>query len=246
MTAKTPTQEAARLAALEQYGILDTPPEQSYDDITSLAAYICDVPIALISLVDADRQWFKSKVGIDVRETSRDVSFCAHAISGTDIMVVNDALADERFSENQLVTCAPNIRFYAGVPLITPEGHPLGTLCVIDHQPRELSDYQIKTLKSLARQVVTQLELQRVSAQLADALERIKIMEGLIPICSYCKGIRNDDGYWSTVEKFINYFSDVEFTHGVCDRCMQQHFPDVAKVLLKEEAEYDMNSESIG
>ena len=246
MTAKTPTKEAARLAALEQYNILDTPPEQSYDDITSLAAFICDVPIALISLVDADRQWFKSKVGIDVRETSRDVSFCAHAIAGTDIMVVNDALEDERFSENQLVTCAPNIRFYAGVPLVTPEGHPLGTLCVIDHQPRELSDHQIKTLKSLARQVVTQLELQRVSAQLANALEKIRLMEGLIPICSYCKGIRNDGGYWSTVEKFIDQFSDVEFTHGVCDRCMQQHFPDVAQVLLKEEAEYDMNSESIG
>ena len=94
--------------------------------------------------------------------------------------------------------------------------------------------------------MVTQLELQRVSAQLADALDKIKLMEGLIPICSYCKGIRNDDGYWSTVEKFINYFSDVEFTHGVCDRCMQQHFPDVAKVLLKEDTEYDMNSESIG
>ena len=128
MTAKTPTKEAARLAALEQYNILDTPPEQSYDDITSLAAFICDVPIALISLVDADRQWFKSKVGIDVRETSRDVSFCAHAIAGTDIMVVNDALEDERFSENQLVTCAPNIRFYAGAvgyPRRPPPGHSL-------------------------------------------------------------------------------------------------------------------------
>ncbi len=246
MTAKTPTREAARLAALEQYQILDTPPEQSYDDITALAAFICDVPIALISLVDADRQWFKSKVGIDVRETSRDVSFCAHAIADSEVMVVNDAFEDERFSDNQLVIFAPNIRFYAGVPLITPEGHPLGTLCVIDHQPRQLSDHQIKTLKSLARQVVTQLELQRVSAQLADALEKIRLMEGLIPICSYCKGIRNDGGYWSTVEKFIDQFSDVEFTHGVCDRCMQQHFPDVAQVLLKEDAEYDMNSESIG
>jgi len=246
MKAKTPTREADRIAALEQYQVLDTPPEQSYDDITALAAYICDVPIALVSFVDKDRQWFKSKVGLKVNETSRDVSFCAHAILDQKVMVVNDALNDERFSDNQLVTCAPNIRFYAGVPLVTPDGHPLGTLCVIDHRPRELSDDQIKTLESLARQVVAQLELQRVSAQLAAALERIKIMEGLIPICSYCKGIRNDEGYWSTVEKFITHFSDVEFTHGVCDRCMQQHFPDVAKVLLKDEAEYDVNSESIG
>lgn len=246
MKTKTPSQEAARLEALEQYQILDTPPEQSYDDITALAAYICDVPIALISLVDAERQWFKSKVGIEAKETSRDVSFCAHAILGDDVMVVNDALEDKRFSENQLVTCAPNIRFYAGVPLVTPEGHPLGTLCVIDHKPRELSAEQIKTLKSLARQVVTQLELQRVSAQLAAALERIQLMEGLIPICSYCKGIRNDEGYWSTVEKFITHFSDVEFTHGVCDRCMGQHFPEVAKVLLKDGTEIDINSESVG
>ena len=252
MAVKTPTREAARLAALEQYQILDTPPEQSYDDITALAAYICDVPIALISLVDEDRQWFKSKIGIDVSETSRDVSFCAHAILGNEVMVVNDALEDERFSDNQLVTCAPNIRFYAGVPLITPEGHSLGTLCVIDHRPRDLTDHQIETLKSLGRQVVTQLELQRVSAQLAEALDRISLMEGLIPICSYCKGIRNDDGYWSTVEKFIDQFSDVEFTHGVCDRCMQQHFPDVAQVLLNGKTEIngnieiDLNSESIG
>lgn len=246
MKAKTPTQEATRLKALEQYNILDTPPESSYDDITAMAAYICDVPIALISLVDAERQWFKSKVGLEVRETSRDVSFCAHAILDDQIMVVNDALKDERFSDNQLVTCAPNIRFYAGVPLVTPEGQALGTLCVIDHQPRQLSKKQVKTLESLARQVVTQLELRRVLAQLAEALEKIRLMEGLIPICSYCKGIRNDQGYWSTVENFITHFSDVEFTHGVCDRCMQQHFPDVARVLLKENAEFDIDSESVG
>lgn len=252
MKAKVPTREAARLEALRQYRILDTPSEQAYDDITALAAFICDVPIALVSLVDSDRQWFKSKVGLNVDETSRDVSFCAHAILGESIMIVNDALCDHRFNDNPLVTCTPNIRFYAGVPLHTPDGYSIGTLCVIDHQPRELSDAQIKTLEALARQIVMQLELKRTSAQLADALEQIKLMEGLIPICSYCKGIRNDKGFWSTVEKFIKTYFNVEFSHGVCDRCMQEYFPDVAQVLLAEVAkdspqdEHDSPNELLG
>ncbi|MBD0267725.1 MAG: GAF domain-containing protein [Cyanobacteria bacterium Co-bin8] len=232
MKAKVPTQEAARLEALRQYRILDTPSEQAYDDITALAAFICDVPIALISLVDSDRQWFKSKVGLNVDETSRDVSFCAHAILSENIMIVKDTLQDERFGNNPLVTCAPNIRFYAGVPLRTPESHLIGTLCVIDHQPRELSEHQITTLEALARQVVMQLELKRTSAQLADALEQIRVMEGLVPICSYCKGVRDDKGFWSTVEKFVKGQFNVDFSHGVCDQCMRQHFPDVAQVLL--------------
>ena len=148
-------------------------------------------------------------------------------------MVVKDTLYDERFRDNPLVTSAPRIRFYAGAPLITPTGYILGSLCVIDRKPRDLSDSQKIALEALARQVVTQLELRRVSANLANALDKIKQIEGLIPICSYCKGIRNDQGYWSTVEKFIQQHSDVEFTHGVCDHCIRQHFPDVAKVLLE-------------
>ncbi|ERN39771.1 GAF domain protein [Rubidibacter lacunae KORDI 51-2] len=232
MKAKTLDREAARIEALKQYSILDTPPEPEYDDIATLAAFICDVPIALVSFVDIDRQWFKSKVGLNVNETSRNVSFCAHCILGTTMMVVNDALCDERFVNNPLVTDAPSIRFYAGVPLVTPEGHPLGTLCVIDRKPRELSELQQKTLEALARQVVKLLELKRVSAQLAAALKRIELMSGLIPICSYCKGIRNDRGFWSTVEQFVQQYSDVEFTHGICNRCMRQHFPDVASMLL--------------
>ncbi|HZG38024.1 MAG TPA: GAF domain-containing protein [Nodosilinea sp.] len=232
MKANIPTQEAARLEALRQYKVLDTPAERSYDDITALAAFICDVPIALISLVDAERQWFKSAVGLVVQETSRDVSFCAHAILRPAIMIVNDASGDERFADNPLVTGEPGIRFYAGVPLISPEEQPLGTLCVIDRKPRTLNDHQIKALDALARQVVMQLELQRVSSQLAETLEKMELMAGLIPICSYCKGIRDDQGYWSTVEAFIQQFSDVGFTHGVCDHCMKRHFPEVAEILL--------------
>ena len=228
-----PKQEAARLEALRQYNILDTPSEQAYDDFTLLASYICQVPIALISLVDAERQWFKSKIGLEVNQTARNISFCGHTILSEQTLVVKDTLHDERFFDNPLVTSAPGIRFYAGAPLITPAGHTLGSLCVIDRKPRDLSDSQKTALEALARQVVTQLELRRVSANLANALNKIKLIEGLVPICSYCKGIRNDQGYWSTVEKFIKQHSDVEFTHGICDDCIRQHFPEVAEVLLQ-------------
>lgn len=230
MKAKIYAEESARLKALKDYDILDTPSEQAYDDITALAAFICDVPIALISLVDADRQWFKSKVGLAASETTREVSFCAHAILKPEIMVIPDTLLDQRFLDNPLVACAPNIRFYAGVPLLTPSGYPLGTLCVIDHQPKMLSDTQRSTLEALARQVVSQLELRRISVQLANALEQIEVMANLIPICAYCKGIRDDQGYWSTIEEFMAKHTEVEFTHSVCDRCMQEHFPDAAKL----------------
>lgn len=230
MKAKNYDEESARLKALKDYDVLDTPSEQAYDDITALAAFICDVPIALISLVDADRQWFKSKVGLAVSETTRDVSFCAHAILKQEVMVIPDTLLDQRFLDNPLVTCAPNIRFYAGVPLLTPSGYPLGTLCVIGHQPKVLSDAQCSTLAALARQVVSQLELRRVSAQLANALEQIEVMANLIPICAYCKDIRDDQGDWSTIEEFMAKHTEVEFTHSVCDRCMQEHFPAAAKL----------------
>ena len=237
MKIKTPAQETERLEALKQYNILDTPSEQAFDDITSLAAFICDVPIALITFVDAERQWFKSKVGLNVDQTPRDVSFCSQCILSQEMMLVKDTFLDERFKDNPLVKLDPYIRFYAGVPLFTPNDQPLGTLCVIDRKPRGLSKSQKKALKALARQVMMQLELRRVSFQLATALDKIKIMEGLIPICSYCKGIRNDQGYWSTVEKFIEQHSDVEFTHGICNECMKVHFPEVAEVLLKENDE---------
>ena len=228
-----PKQEAARIEALRQYNILDTPSEQAYDDFTLLASFICQVPIALISLVDAERQWFKSKIGLEVNQTARNISFCGHTILSKQTLVVKDTLHDERFFDNPLVTSAPGIRFYAGAPLITPAGHTLGSLCVIDRKPRDLSDSQKIALEALARQVVTQLELRRVSSNLAKALDKIKLIEGLVPICSYCKGVRNDQGYWSTVEKFIKQHSDVEFTHGICDDCIRQHFPDVAEVLLQ-------------
>src|ERR1035441_598317 len=135
MKAPLPTNEAERLAALKEYHILDTGTEQSYDDITALASHICNVPIAMISMVDEARQWFKSRVGLEQQQTSRDVAFCAHAILQNEPLIVRDATKDRRFVDSPLVTGEPHIRFYAGFPLINAEGLALGTLCVIDRQP---------------------------------------------------------------------------------------------------------------
>jgi diguanylate cyclase (GGDEF)-like protein len=155
------------MPALRQYAILDTLEEQAFNDITMLAAFICDAPIALISLVDGERQWFKSHIGLQATQTPREHAFCAHAIlRPQEVMVVNDAMSDSRFSDNPLVTGDPRIRFYAGAPLITPKGVALGTICVIDSAPRELPAEKIEVLRALSRQVVAQLELRRVVAEL--------------------------------------------------------------------------------
>lgn len=159
--APLPRDEETRLHALHQYEILGTAPEKDFDDLTHLASHICGTPIALITLIDRERQWFKSTVGLTVKETSRDIAFCAHAILQPDLLVVRDALDDDRFATNPLVTADPHIRFYAGMPLITQEGYALGTLCVIDRVPRELSLEQKLALKTLSLQVVKQLELRR-------------------------------------------------------------------------------------
>jgi GAF domain-containing protein len=158
--------EKKRLRVLWQYEILDSVPEEVFDDLTELAARICEAPIALITLVDEDRQWFKSKVGVTVKETSRDISFCSHAITQSELFIVPDATLDDRFAQNPLVISDPQIRFYAGAPLVTPDGHALGTLCVIDKVPRELRLEQKQALRVLARHVMTQLELRRRSREL--------------------------------------------------------------------------------
>ena len=172
--------EESRLAALRSYNILDTLPEADFDDIVHLVSTLCDVPVALISLVDKDRQWFKARKGFDFTQTSRDMSFCAHALGPDHLFLVPDAMLDTRFAANPLVTGGPQVRFYAGAPLVTSEGKTLGTLCVLDSKPRTLTDKQQEALRTLSHQVMAQFELRRQSAERERAMqEHEKMMERL-------------------------------------------------------------------
>ncbi|MFE1746203.1 sensor histidine kinase [Coleofasciculus sp. H7-2] len=173
-----PLNEADRLKALNRYKILDTPPEEAFDDLTALAAHICGTPVAIVSLVDANRQWFKSKVGVEATQTPRDVAFCAHAIlQPDDLLIVPNALEDERFASNPLVTSDPHIRFYAGTPLVSADGYAIGTLCAIDRVPRHLTPEQMEALRALGRQVVSQMELRINLAKLERTISKRRRVE---------------------------------------------------------------------
>ena len=200
--------EKARLRALRGYKILDTDPEKAFDDLTILASHICETPVALISLIDSHRQWFKSHVGFAVSETPLDVSFCAVAIQQSDLFVVPDASQDPRFSSNPFVVSGPKVRFYAGAPYTSSDGHPLGTLCVVDFVPRQLTPSQQNALLALSRQVQAQFELRKnlielrgalaerdqaeverdkTIVELQHALDHVQRLSGLLPACSACK-----------------------------------------------------------
>lgn len=214
--------EARRLTALRAFDLLDTEPERAYDDITRIAAAVCETPIALVSLVDERRQWFKSRHGLAATETPREWAFCSYAIQGTDTFIVPDAGQDERFVDNPLVTGEPRIRYYAGAPLIDAEGQALGTLCVLDQQPRQLRIDQLDALAALSRQVVAQFTLKRTLAELASALDEVKVLAGLLPVCAWCRDVRNDAGYWSTLEQFIAREHGVDISHGMCPDCYEK------------------------
>lgn len=177
MTVPIPYNEAARLEALRRYAILDTAPDAAFDHLALIAAYICQTPFAFITFIDAERQWFKSCVGVKVGETAREESFCAHAILGDEVLIVEDARADERFAANPFVTGEPHIRFYAGAPLITPRKFKLGTLCILDTVPRRLRDEQISVLRLLSAQIVGHLMQRREIASYQRAVEVYKRRE---------------------------------------------------------------------
>jgi len=171
--APLPSDEADRLQTLQSFKILDTQPEKAFDDITRLAAHIFETPIVLVSLVDSQRQWFKSRVGMTDEQTTRQTSFCAHSIlNPEEPLVVNDATLDPRFADNPLGTGDLHLRFYAGAPLVAPNGQPLGALCVIDRVPREITEVQRDALQVLARQVVAQMILRRDNAALRVQIEQ--------------------------------------------------------------------------
>jgi diguanylate cyclase (GGDEF)-like protein len=204
MAVPVPPNETIRLKALQQYSILDTLAEEAYDDITKLATFICKTPIALISLIDSDRQWFKSRVGLQATQTPREHAFCAHAIlNPNEVLIVNDAWLDDRFSNNPLVKGDPKIRFYAGAPLITPTGEAIGTVCVIDQLPRTLKPDEIEALRALSRQVIAQLELRRIVSE----LDR-KTMEQL----AYQKQLEN---YQKQLEAVNSKLDMQRFTDGL-------------------------------
>lgn len=200
--------EAKRMEALHRYRILDTDPEACFDDLSLLASYVCETPIALLSLIDTDRQWFKARHGIDLTETPREVAFCDHAIQQSQLFVVPDTTKDERFKHNPFVAQKPNIRFYAGAPLIARDGYALGTLCVIDMRPRRLNAKQLEALEALRNQAVAQLELRRnlmelkvalhqrdtaearqhaLYEELEESFESVKKLSAMVPLCSACK-----------------------------------------------------------
>ncbi|MFD2569448.1 GAF domain-containing protein [Spirosoma soli] len=180
-SAPLPPNESDRLKALKDYHLLDTLPEDVYNDITRLASEICRTPISVISLIDKDRQWFKSKQRLKSDETPREYSFCAHAILNPDeIFVVPDARLDDRFSDNPMTTGYPNIVFYAGVPLVNPDGYPLGTLCIIDNRPRTLTDNQLLSLQALAKLVNTHFELRKAKMELENTKNQLNVVERTI------------------------------------------------------------------
>jgi len=221
-----PLNEQDRLTVLRGFAILDTPPERLFDDLAGIAASICGTPIASVTLIDERRQWHKARIGLAPAESPRDDAFCAHAILAGGVMIVPDATRDPRFAGNPGVLGDPFIRFYAGAPLEVAGGYRLGTLCVIDRSPRQLSESQVTALAALSRQAAALLELRRANAGLSDALSRVSVLEGFIPICAYCRKVRDDGDYWQQVEEYLERRTASQFTHGICPDCAVVHFPD--------------------
>jgi len=245
-----PENEAARLNTLRGFGILDTHPEDRFDDLTRLAASICGTPISVISLVDEDRQWFKSKTGVQACQTPREHAFCAHAIMSPELFVVPDASQDPRFATNPLVLGEPHVRFYAGAPLTAPNGHHLGALCVIDRVPRQLSPGQLESLRILSRQVMAQVilgknlqdlknalkareevehDMQRLIRDFQEARDMITTLKGLVPICYSCKKVRDDRGYWESVEAYLASSAGIDTASSICPECLEKHLAQADK-----------------
>ncbi len=210
-----PDNETERLNALNDYAVMDSEEESDYDSIVKLASSICETPISLITLINEDRQWFKSKIGISKSETSREFAFCAYTILNNHLMEVNDAKADERFIGNPLVDGDDNIRFYAGMPLATPSGHNLGSLCVIDHIPRQLTEFQKEALRILSQQVIHLFELRRKNRELTHLQSIQNRLMSIIghdlrtPIASVTTLLELCDEYNMTMDEFKKMLPDI-------------------------------------
>lgn len=219
----TPVDEVLRLETLRKLDILDSAPEDRFDRITRLAKRLFDVDIALVSLVDSDRQWFKSRQGLDACETGRDISFCGHAILADEILVVNDAHIDERFSDNPLVTDEPSIRFYAGYPLRAPTGHKVGTLCIIDRQPRELDEEGRNTLRELGEMVEQQLAISMLlnSDPVTGLLNRSGFCQVVAHVAAVCERSKSPASLMLVTVPNLKLISRAHGLDG-CDRALTE------------------------
>ena len=229
-----PADEDRRLRTLQGLGLLDTEPEERFDRLTRLARRLFDVPIALVSIIDCDRQWFKSRQGLDATETPRDVSFCGHAILGSDVFVVPDTLIDPRFADNPLVTGEPSIRFYAGCPVSTPDGARLGTLCVIDRRPRSFGPDDIAALRDLAQ--VAEQELAAVQLATLDELTGLSNRRGFIALAAHTLSLCRRAGAPALLLYFdLEGFKQINdrFGHAAGDRALVD-FAMLLKQSLRE------------
>jgi|GEM_PF-860306 len=231
-----PDCETARLEALRRYKILDTAPEEEFDQLTSLAAKVCQTPIALITLIDSNRQWFKSKVGFTVRETPRETSFCSQTILKNEVLIIPDTLAEESVATNPLVISEPHVRFYAGAPLISPQGYPLGTICVMDYVPRELNPTQLEVLQALSHQVITKLELRRNLTDLAQAQQYNQQLESKLhikeqEIVNFLENGSECKRLYEELERFFHFSPDMFCIAGL-DGYFKRVNPAFEKTLL--------------
>ena len=217
-----------RLTTLHRYQILDSVSERTYEDIAKLAAFMFEAPIAVISLFDAQGHSLKATFGSETLPSELVEPFTLRTSETSDILVVADTHLDERFAECVLVTGDEGIRFYAGAPLVTADGQGIGALCVMDHRPRPVTPRELGMLHSLARMVMTTMDLHRVTDELASEVLKVRNLSGLLPICAGCKNIRNDSGYWQRVESYVQEHSQAEFTHGMCPECAKKYFPNLA------------------
>jgi PAS domain-containing protein len=234
-------EESERLAVLARYGILDSAPEPQFDDLVQLASQICETPISLISLVEENRQWFKAKVGLTVNETPIDVSLCAHGILQSDLFIIPDTHLDERFRNNPLVTGNLNLRFYAGAPIVTPDGLPMGMMCVIDDKPRQLTDSQKNALKLMAQQVMRFMDLRQAFINQTEMVDYLRASDERQQMALACGGIGTWE--WDIVNNRVyadsNYarmmnFSDEMAGGGHPVEIFVEHIFDSDRVRVKE------------
>lgn len=234
MSYPIPANEKKRLEALRLYQALDATPDQAFQDIAAIAAQIANAPVALISLVGKTHERYEANIGFTGNGVPRQESFCTHTILGTEALVVEDATADARFAQNPHVTKAGGVRFYAGAPIVDREGHGLGSVCVVDTKPRQLAPDKVDVLMRLARTAMRLLEQRRLSTKLAEALEEVKTVQGLLCICSHCKDIRVSDDYWSRVDEYFSTHTDALFSHGLCPVCFEREYPEIYHKLKAE------------